>query len=181
MACMHSNDFYYDHIFTRDMLLKMQYKTVSNIVRLDKVTIDHTSQYVLTDKKNILPAFVALQLFAGQTPQLTCARQSIASFKLRQGAIVGCYVTLRKSAMHTFLRLFLEQTLPRIKRLGLYSLTDSQPHVHIGLNQTLFLTPLEKNVELFEFMAGCNVHIHTRATRFIEKRLISTAFGIPTI
>jgi large subunit ribosomal protein L5 len=177
---MHWDDYYYAHVFSRDMFLKMD-REAPLLVHFKELTIQYTSKYVLTEKKNILPACVFVQLCGGQSPQMTRAHRSIASFKLREDTVIGCGVTLRKQYLHSFLDGLVNVMLPRIKRLESIVPTRSQHHVHMGLDQLLFFPPLEKSVEMFEFLAGCTVHVHTTATCHVEKLLLCSAFHLPVL
>ena len=66
--------------------------------------------YYIVDKKNLIPAFIALELVTGQKTQLTSARKSIAPFKIRENQALGCKITLRKSRLYNFLNYLNEIT-----------------------------------------------------------------------
>jgi large subunit ribosomal protein L5 len=176
---MHFTDYYSDSLFARDMLLKMNYHSLFDIVQFEKLTVQYTSKYVIADKKNILPAVLALELLTGQKPRLTRAKKSVAAFKLKEKTLLGCTVTLRAQAMHTFLEHLVHVLLPRFKRFQALVPSCTQKHLHLGVEQLLFFPSLEKSVELFEFLPGCSVHVHTTANAHAEKLLLCSAFKLP--
>jgi large subunit ribosomal protein L5 len=178
---MYVTDYYYDYVFARDMLLKMDSHTLFDTVQFDKMTVQYTSKYVLAEKKNILPAVLALELFTGQKPRLTRAKKSVAAFKLKEDTLLGCTVTLRQQPMRTFLGRFVHVLLPRFKRFEAVVPSHTQNHVHLGVKQLLFFPALEKNVEMFEFLPGCSVHVHTTARTHAEKLLLCSAFKLPVL
>ena len=84
------------YYIARDMILKQNARSVMELPTLQKVVLHSSTHSALSNRKNILPLFVAIQLWTMQTPTLTRAKQSVASFKLKQGQLIGCKVTLRK-------------------------------------------------------------------------------------
>ena len=68
-----------------------------------------------SEKKYLEEAVDALTQIAGQKPVVTKARQSIAGFKLREGMLIGCMVTLRGRRMYEFLDRLISLALPRVR------------------------------------------------------------------
>ena len=56
-----------------------------------------------------------LRKVTGQQPIQTKAKKSIASFKLREGNIIGTKVTLRGDKMYEFMDRFINLVLPRLR------------------------------------------------------------------
>ena len=67
------------------------------------------------DKKKVELAYARLTDIAGQKPVKKGAKQSVASFKVREGDIVGLQVTLRDQRMYDFLDRLINISLPRTK------------------------------------------------------------------
>jgi large subunit ribosomal protein L5 len=56
-----------------------------------------------------------LTTITGRKPVLNKSRKSIANFKLREGQIIGCHVTLRRDVMYEFFDRLVAAALPRIR------------------------------------------------------------------
>ena len=98
---------------------KFGYKSVMAVPKIEKVVLNTGFGRLVTGKssdeqKKVYEGIVAdLALIAGQKPLLTRAKKSIASFKLRQGMVIGACVTLRKKRMYDFLERLINISLPR--------------------------------------------------------------------
>ncbi len=83
--------------------------------RIEKIVINMGVGEAITEKKFLEEAVAALTLIAGQKPQITKSRQSIANFKLRENMPIGCKVTLRGARMYEFLDRLISLALPRVR------------------------------------------------------------------
>lgn len=166
-------------IFARDMVLKMGYTTSMDMVKLTKVSVHTTSKYVAADPKYVSVHALALQLMTGQTPYVTRAKQSIATWKLKKGMVLGCAVTLRRAPMTHCLTQWLMVLLPRFKDRVSLPVPSTHHTVHVSMTQPLFHPSAEHLVELFEPIDGCVMDVHTNATSHIETLLLCTAIGLP--
>ncbi|MBI3114954.1 MAG: 50S ribosomal protein L5 [Candidatus Kerfeldbacteria bacterium] len=119
-----------------------------------------------------------LTRITGQKPVLTKARQSIASFKLRQGQIIGAMVTLRGKRMEEFLDKLIHVTLPRVRDFrGLRKQAVAAGTLTIGFKEhTVF--PEIRSDEV-DRLHGLEVTIVTTATRPEETLALLTALGMP--
>lgn len=168
-----------NQFFARDMVIKMQYTTCFDIARVQKVTVQYTSKYLVDDaKQSVLPS-VALQLITNQTPTLIRAKQSVASFKLKEKQVIGCMVTLQKQKMYNFLLQCVHMHLPHVKHLKPFHISVNQSNVHFGIDQLLFFPPVQKHVNVFESLDGCSVHIHTNASKTSETALLCSVLKFP--
>jgi len=140
-------------IFNRDFLLKINVRNTFEIPQLSHISINLTSRSLVAEKKHSLFPLVGLSLLSGQQPKVLRAKKSVAAFKLKKNAIIGCQLTLRKEKMPSVLQL--------------------------GFTEFLFFPELEKNFELFETMQGCSIQLHTTAKADFEKRLIWTSYNFP--
>ncbi len=94
---------------------KYDIKNVHLIPKISKIVIGMRLGKDASDKKAIERAMEELALIAGQKPNYSKAKKSIAYFKLREGQIVGTYVTLRKKKMYEFLERLIYIALPRVR------------------------------------------------------------------
>jgi large subunit ribosomal protein L5 len=94
---------------------KFGYKTVMQVPRVAKITLNMGVGETTTDKKILDNAVADMTRIAGQKPVVTKARKSIANFKVRAGFPVGCMVTLRGARMYEFLDRLVNIAIPRIR------------------------------------------------------------------
>ena len=84
------------------LMKKFQYKSVMQVPKLDKVIINIGLGDTKDNPKSLDNAMNDITAITGQRPVITKAKKSIAAFKLREGANVGCKVTLRQGKMYDF-------------------------------------------------------------------------------
>ena len=94
---------------------KFSYSNEMQIPRLDKIVVNMGIGEAVADSKKAQAAMKDLAQITGQKPVATKARQSIASFKMREGMVIGAKVTLRKDRMYEFLDRLITVALPRVK------------------------------------------------------------------
>src|SRR5687768_5222604 len=98
-----------------DLMQKHGYKTVMQVPRVKKITINMGVGETTTDKKVLDAAVADMAKIAGQKPVVTKSRKSIANFKIRANFPVGCMVTLRGARMYEFLDRLVNVAMPRIR------------------------------------------------------------------
>ena len=95
-------EFYKDAV-TKEMMTKFGYKSVMQVPRIEKITLNMGVGEAVADKKVMDHAVADMQKIAGQKPVVTKSKKSIAGFKIRENYPVGCKVTLRRERMYEFL------------------------------------------------------------------------------
>lgn len=90
------------------------YKNIMQAPKIDKVVIS-AGVGSFKDKKKIDLVVDRLSKITGQMPVKKGAKQSIASFKVREGDTVGVSVTLRGQRMYDFIDRLINLDLPRTK------------------------------------------------------------------
>jgi len=115
----------------------------------------------------------------GQKPVKTKAKKSIASFKIRQGMIVGTMVTLRGRRMWDFLARLINATFPRIRDFrGLpLSLIDARGNISIGFREHLPFPEIRSDE--VERIHGLQVTVTTTAGDRKKGQLLLRALGFP--
>src|SRR5512138_3798610 len=98
-----------------DLMKKFGYKTVMQVPRLQKITLNMGVSEAVADKKVMDNAVGDLTKIAGQKPVVTKSRKAIAAFKIREGVPIGTMVTLRGVRMYEFLDRFVTVALPRVR------------------------------------------------------------------
>jgi large subunit ribosomal protein L5 len=173
---------YYQQIICQDLVLKQSYSNIMELPSLNKIILNTTSSLFVQDKKYFLPALVALEFITGQKIKSTCAKKSIATFKLRQNQIIGCKITLRNQYMYNFLSKFILIIAPRVRD---FSGVTTKNLVHnssftLGINNFMIFPELENHYELFETCKGLNITFGILTRKSNDALLLSSAFQIPT-
>ncbi len=153
------------------------YKNTHNVPQITKIVLN-TGIDTNADKNQISDIQRDLGLIAGQKPVLTKAKKAISNFKLRQGQIVGCCVTLRGRAMWEFLYRTLAVALPTIRDFrGVSTRLDGNGNYNLGISDfTIFP---EITVENVKTTMGLDITIVTTASSDDEGRELLQLLGMP--
>lgn len=159
-------------------LLKSRgYKNKHQIPKVTKIVLN-TGIDADADKNQIADAARDLGLIAGQKHVLTKARKAISNFKLKQGQVVGAYVTLRGNAMWEFLYRLIAVALPTIRDFrGISPKLDGQGNYNLGI--TDFTIFPEITVENVKKQMGLDITIVTSAESDEEGRELLKLLGMP--
>ena len=112
MAKLH--DFYKETVVA-ELTKQFGYKSVMQVPRIEKITLNMGLGEAIADKKVLENATSDMQAIAGQKPVVTVARKSVAGFKIREGYPIGCKVTLRGERMWDFFERLVAIAIPRIR------------------------------------------------------------------
>lgn len=88
---------------------------IMEVPRLNKIVVNMGLGDAPTDAKVMESAMKELAKITGQKPVVRRAKKSIAGFKLRGGAAIGCMVTLRGDRMYEFFDRLVNVAIPRIR------------------------------------------------------------------
>src|SRR5690606_4822787 len=94
---------------------KFGYKSVMQVPRITKITLNMGVSEAVADKKVIEHAVSDMTKISGQKPVVTKTRKAIAGFKIREDYPIGCMVTLRGQRMYEFLDRLVTVALPRVR------------------------------------------------------------------
>ncbi|NLE64643.1 MAG: 50S ribosomal protein L5 [Elusimicrobia bacterium] len=94
---------------------KFGVKNAMSLPRLDKIVINMGVGEAISDIKILEQAMEDLAAITGQKPSIRRSRKAVSNFKLKEGAPVGCKVTLRRTRMYEFLGRLVHVVLPRIR------------------------------------------------------------------
>jgi large subunit ribosomal protein L5 len=159
-------------------LMKLRgYKNKHEVPRLVKVNVN-TGIDAEADKNVIADTQRDITVLAGQKPVLAKSRKAIANFKLKQGQVVGCHVTLRGASMWEFLYRLIAVALPTIRDFrGMSSKLDGQGNYTIGItDHTIFPEITVDNVKKH---IGVDITIVTSAKTDDEARDLLRLLGMP--
>jgi large subunit ribosomal protein L5 len=170
---------YYREKVVPDLMQKFGYKTVMQVPRLRKITINMGVGETTTDKKTLDHALADMTKIAGQKPVVTKARRSIANFKVRAGFPVGCMVTLRGARMFEFLDRLVNIAIPRIRDFrGISNRAfDGRGNYSLGIREQIIFPEID--YDKIDALRGMNIAITTSARSDDEARALLAAFRFP--
>jgi len=162
-----------------ELMQKFGYKTVMQVPRLRKITINMGVGETTTDKKVLDHALADMTKIAGQKPVVTKARRSIANFKVRAGFPVGCMVTLRGARMYEFFDRLVNIAMPRIRDFRGVSnrAFDGRGNYSLGFKEQIIFPEID--YDKIDVLRGMNIAITTTAKSDDEARALLSAFRFP--
>ena len=162
-----------------DLMTKFGYKSVMEVPRITKITLNMGLGDAVNDKKIIENAVGDLTKVAGQKPVVTKARKAIAGFKIRQGYPIGAMVTLRGARMFEFLDRFVTVALPRVRDFRGISgkAFDGRGNYNIGVKEQIIFPEIE--YDKIDSLRGLNISITTTAKTDDEAKALLAAFKFP--
>jgi len=162
-----------------DLIAKFGYKSVMEVPRITKVTLNMGLGEAVNDKKVIENAVGDLTKVAGQKPVVTKAKKAIAGFKIRQGYPIGAMVTLRGQRMYEFLDRFVTVALPRVRDFRGISgkAFDGRGNYNIGVKEQIIFPEIE--YDKIDALRGLNISITTTAKTDEEAKALLAAFKFP--
>jgi large subunit ribosomal protein L5 len=170
--------FYRDQVVP-DLMAKFGYKSVMQVPRISKITLNMGVSEAVGDKKILENAMGDLSRIAGQKPVSTKARKAIAGFKIREGYPIGCMVTLRGERMFEFLDRLVTVAFPRVRDFRGVSgrAFDGRGNYNIGVKEQLIFPEIE--YDKVDAVRGLNISITTTAASDAEAKALLAAFKFP--
>ena len=155
---------------------------LNNIMAVPKVTkivINMGVGEAANDKKHLESALENLTVISGQKPIVTRARQSVASFKIREGWPLGCKVTLRGNKMYDFIERLIKIAIPRERDFrGLNPKSfDQQGNYSFGIKEQIIFP--EINYDNIDNIRGMDVCINTSAKSQEHAKALLKALDFP--
>lgn len=171
-------DFYRDDV-VKQLTEQFGYKSVMEVPKVTKITLNMGVGEALTDKKVLEHAVSDMEKISGQKPVVTKAKKSIAGFKLREGWPVGCKVTLRADRMYDFLDRLITISIPRERDFrGLNPKSfDKQGNYSMGVKEQIIFPEIE--YDKIDKIRGMDITITTTAKNAEESHALLAAFKFP--
>ncbi|MEZ0237580.1 50S ribosomal protein L5 [Methylibium sp.] len=162
-----------------DLVAKFGYKSVMQVPRLTKITLNMGVSEAVSDKKVMDHAVGDLTKIAGQKPVVTKSKKAIAGFKIRDGVPIGCMVTLRGVRMYEFLDRFVTISLPRVRDFrGISGRSfDGRGNYNIGVKEQIIFPEIE--YDKIDALRGMNISFTTTAKSDDECKALLAAFKFP--
>ena len=170
---------FYKETVVGDLAKQFGYKSVMEVPRITKITLNMGVGEAVADKKVLENAVGDMQKISGQKPVTTKARKSIAGFKIRDGYPIGCMVTLRGPRMFEFLDRLVTIALPRVRDFRGISGKgfDGQGNYNMGVKEQIIFPEIE--YDKIDALRGMNISITTTAKTDAEAKALLTAFKFP--
>lgn len=170
---------FYDSTVVPELIKKFDYKSVMEVPRIEKITLNMGVGEAVADKKVMEHAVSDLEKIAGQKPVVTVARKSIAGFKIRDDYPVGCKVTLRRDQMFEFLDRLVTISLPRVRDFrGVSGKSfDGRGNYNMGVREQIIFPEIE--YDKIDALRGLNITITTTAKTDEEAKALLSLFKFP--
>ena len=171
-------EFYKDTVVP-ELIKQFGYKSVMEVPRIEKITLNMGVGEAVADKKVMEHAVSDLEKIAGQKPVVTVARKSIAGFKIRDNYPVGCKVTLRRDQMFEFLDRLITIALPRVRDFrGVSGKSfDGRGNYNMGVREQIIFPEIE--YAKIDALRGLNITITTTAKTDEEAKALLSLFKFP--
>ncbi|MCX7892572.1 MAG: 50S ribosomal protein L5 [Burkholderiales bacterium] len=162
-----------------ELVKRFGYKSVMEVPRIQKITLNMGVGEATADKKILDNAVGDLTKIAGQKPVVTKAKKSVATFKVRKGYPIGAMVTLRGARMYEFLDRLVTIAMPRIRDFRGVSnrAFDGRGNYSIGVKEQIIFPEID--FDKVDALRGMNISITTTAKTDEEARALLAAFKFP--
>ncbi|AOT29746.1 TPA: 50S ribosomal protein L5 [Neisseria meningitidis] len=170
---------FYKETVVPELVKQFGYKSVMEVPRIEKITLNMGVGEAIADKKVMEHAVSDLEKIAGQKPVVTVARKSIAGFKIRDNYPVGCKVTLRRDQMFEFLDRLITIALPRVRDFrGVSGKSfDGRGNYNMGVREQIIFPEIE--YDKIDALRGLNITITTTAKTDEEAKALLSLFKFP--
>lgn len=158
---------------------KFAYKSVMQVPKLTKISINKGVGDAVADKKLVTIAVEELTTIAGQKAVPTYAKNSISNFKLREGMPIGARVTLRGDRMYEFLDRLVNVALPRVRDFqGVSDKSfDGRGNYTMGVKEQIIFP--EMFIDRVKKISGMDITFVTTADTDEESYELLKLFGMP--
>ncbi len=170
---------YYRDTVVNQLKEQFGFKSVMEVPKLEKITLNMGVGEAIGDKKVIQHAVADMTKIAGQKPIVNLARLSVAGFKVREGWPIGCKVTLRRERMYDFLDRLVSIAIPRIRDFrGLKANAfDGRGNYSMGIQEQIIFPEID--YDQIDAIRGMDITFTTSAKTDDEARALLTAFNLP--
>ena len=163
----------YQNDVVKSLVEKFNYSSSMQAPKVEKIVLNISNSKLLDEAVN------ELTLITGQKPVITRAKKSIAGFKLREGAPIGCKVTLRGERMYEFLDKLVNISFPRVRDFRGVSNNsfDGRGNYTLGIKEQLIFP--EINFDKVNKLRGMDIVFVTTAKSDEEGRELLAQLGMP--
>ena len=158
---------------------KLGYKSVMEVPKLEKITINMGVGEASKDKKILENALNDLEAISGQKPVVTKAKQAVSTFKIREEYPIGCKVTLRGEKMYDFFERLVNLAIPREKDFRGLSVKsfDGRGNYNMGIKEQIIFPEID--YDKVDKLRGMDIAITTSATKDSDAKELLESFNFP--
>ncbi len=169
----------YREEIVNQLMEQFQYKSIMQVPKLVKVTINQGLGGATSDKKLVENALQEIALITGQKPIPTKAKTSISNFKLREGMTIGAKVTLRNERMWEFVDRLLAVALPRVRDFrGISNKAfDGRGNYSLGITEQIIFPEID--IDKVNKITGMDINFVTTAKTDAEAFALLKLLGFP--
>ena len=169
----------YQNDVVKSLVEKFNYSSSMQAPKVEKIVLNIGVGDAVSNSKLLDEAVNELTLITGQKPVITRAKKSIAGFKLREGAPIGCKVTLRGERMYEFLDKLVNISLPRVRDFRGVSNNsfDGRGNYTLGIKEQLIFPVI--NFDKVNKLRGMDIVFVTTAKSDEEGRELLAQLGMP--
>ena len=170
---------YYRQEVAPALMKKFSYKSPMQIPRFDKIVINVGAGDAKDNAKAIDNIIEEITAITGQRAVPTCARKSVANFKVRQGMKIGVKVTLRGDRMFEFMDRLFNLALPRVRDFKGISPNafDGRGNYSLGIKEQLIFPEIE--YDKVDKIRGMDIAFVTTASTDEEAKELLELMGAP--
>ena len=161
------------------LMEELGYKTIMQVPKLTKISINQGVGQATQDKKLADIALKELTTISGQKAVPTKARKSISNFKLREDMVIGAKVTLRGNTMYEFLERLVSVALPRVRDFrGINDKSfDGRGNYSMGVQEQIIFPEID--LDKISKITGMDITFVTTAKTDHESLALLKALGLP--
>ena len=169
----------YQNEVVKSLMEKFNYSSKMQAPKIEKIVLNIGVGDAVSNSKLLDEAVNELTLISGQKPVITRAKKSIAGFKLREGAPIGCKVTLRGERMYEFLDKLVNISLQRVRDFRGVSNNsfDVRGNYTLGIKEQLIFP--EINFDKVNKLRGMDIVFVTTAKTDEEGHELLAQLGMP--
>lgn len=161
------------------LMKEFNYKSVMQVPKIEKISINQGISAALTDKKLIDLGIEEMSAITGQKAVPTISKKDVSNFKLRRGNPIGVRVTLRGIKMYEFLDRLISVALPRVRDFrGINDKGfDGRGNYSFGVTEQLIFPEID--IDKVNNINGMDITFVTSANTDQEAFGLLKAFGLP--
>ena len=169
----------YENEVVKSLMEKFNYSSKMQAPKIEKIVLNIGVGDAVSNSKLLDEAVNELTLISGQKPVITRAKKSIAGFKLREGAPIGCKVTLRGERMYEFLDKLVNVSLPRVRDFRGVSNNsfDGRGNYTLGVKEQLIFPEID--FDKVNKLRGMDIVFVTTAKTDEEGHELLAQLGMP--
>ncbi|MBA3646990.1 MAG: 50S ribosomal protein L5 [Chitinophagales bacterium] len=158
---------------------QFSFKSIMQVPRLEKISINQGVGAATADKKLIDNAIQEMTSISGQRAVSTKSKKDISNFKLRVNTAIGVRVTLRGEKMYEFLDRLIAVALPRVRDFkGINDKSfDGRGNYTLGVTEHIIFPEID--IDKITKINGFDITFVTNTTKDEEAKALLSELGLP--